>query len=59
MHTKEGGEITGIPDIGQLKEGYKADFLVLDRDIFKIKKDKIDEVNVEKTYMNGELVYKR
>ena len=59
LYTKEGGEITGIPDIGQLKEGYKADFLVLDRDIFKIKKDKIDEVNVEKTYMNGELVYRK
>ncbi|MGM0411407.1 MAG: amidohydrolase [Bacillota bacterium] len=59
LYTKEGGGVTGIPKIGQLKAGYKADFLLLDKDIFEIETDKIDEVNVEKTYMNGKLVYKK
>ncbi|MGM0437418.1 MAG: amidohydrolase [Bacillota bacterium] len=59
LYTKEGADITGIPEIGQLKAGYKADFLVLDKDIFEVKAEKIDEIEVEQTYMNGELVYKK
>ena len=59
LYTKEGADITGIPRTGQLKKGYKADFIVLDKDIFEVEENKIDEVNVEKTYMNGELVYKK
>ena len=59
LYTKEGANVTGIPDIGQLKEGFKADFIILDKDIFEVDPENIDEVEVEKTYMNGELVFQR
>lgn len=40
-----------------IKNGYSADFIVLDKDIFSIEKDQIDTINVEKTYFKGELIY--
>lgn len=59
LYTAEAGDILGIPNIGQLKEGFNADFIVLDRDIFNIPPEKIDETNVEETYINGEPVFRR
>ncbi|WP_391117652.1 amidohydrolase [Psychrobacillus sp. L3] len=59
LYTKAAQEITRIPNVGQLKAGYHADFIVLDRDILTIPKDEIDDVRVERTYMGGNLVYLR
>ncbi len=42
-----------------LKEGYYADFIVLNEDIFKIDPKKIKDVKVDQTVMNGKEVYKR
>lgn len=38
---------------GKIKEGYLADFVVLSEDILSIKKDKIKEISVLSTYVNG------
>lgn len=59
LYTKAAQEMSRIPNIGQLAPGYFADFIVLDRDILKINADQIDRVNVDRTYMGGELVYAR
>lgn len=59
LYTRGAQEITRIPDIGQLKPGYHADFIVLDQDILELAPEKIDEVRVEETYMGGQLVYKK
>ncbi|GED68567.1 amidohydrolase [Brevibacillus reuszeri] len=59
LYTKGAQQVTRIPDIGQLAPGYWADFIVLDRDIFAIAPEEIDQVRVTKTYRNGELVYQR
>ncbi|MBS5335043.1 MAG: amidohydrolase [Firmicutes bacterium] len=59
MYTKEGAEICGFRKIGQLKEGYKANFIVLSEDILNIQKSRIDKVFVEKTYIDGEEVYSK
>ncbi|WP_102347576.1 amidohydrolase [Bacillus sp. Marseille-P3661] len=59
LYTRLAQEITGIPKIGQLKEGYHADFIVLDRDIFNVNMEEIDRVIVDETYMGGTLVYRR
>lgn len=59
LYTSRAQQVVGIPKIGKLKEGYAADFMVLDRDIFTIDKEEIDKIQIEKTYMKGELVYKK
>lgn len=59
LYTRGAQEITRIPDIGQLRPGYHADFIVLDRDILELPPEKIDEVQVEETYMGGQLVYQK
>lgn len=49
----------GFEDVGMLKEGYAADFIILDRDILSIPSDDIDKVKVEETYIDGQQVFKR
>ncbi|MCF6465008.1 amidohydrolase [Clostridium sp. Cult2] len=44
---------------GRLKPGYVADLIVLDMDIFTIEESKIKDIKVEKTMIDGELVYER
>jgi predicted amidohydrolase YtcJ len=59
LYTRAAQEVTGIPNIGQLAPGYFADFIVLDRDILNINPEEIDQIRVQETYMNGQLVYQR
>lgn len=59
LYTREAVEMVGFDRLGQLKEGYKADFLILDRDILEIPAQEIDQVKVAATYMGGRCVYKR
>ena len=58
LYTAKSAPMLGFEDVGMLKEGYSADFIVLDRDILAIASDDIDKVRVEETYINGEMVYK-
>jgi predicted amidohydrolase YtcJ len=44
-------------EIGSLEIGKKADFIVLDKDVFNTKPLDISNINIERTYFNGELVY--
>lgn len=46
LYTRESQRIVGIPNIGQLVQGYNADFIVLDKDILDVPPEKIDEINV-------------
>lgn len=59
LYTRGAQEITRIPQVGQLRVGYFADFIVLDQDILQIPADQIKDVKVEATYFNGKLVYNR
>lgn len=59
LYTKGAQEVTGIPGVGQLKEGYAADFVVLNEDILSVDCNRIGKVIVEETYMSGESVYRR
>ena len=58
LYTREAGEMAGFDRLGQLKEGYKADFLILDRDILEIPAKEIAQVRVAETYIGGRRVYK-
>lgn len=43
---------------GRIREGYLADFIVLDRDIFTCDPSDIKGINVLATYVDGQCVYK-
>ena len=57
LYTREAAAVCGLERQGMLKAGYKANFAVLDRDLFTIPGDDIGDVSVYATYMDGEAVY--
>lgn len=59
LYTREAQLVTRIPKVGQLKEGYHADFIVLNKDILEIPSIEIDQISVEETYLKGNLVFQR
>ncbi len=58
LYTAEAAPFLGYTDIGILKEGFMADFVIIDRDILEIPADEIDQIKVLETWINGEKVYK-
>lgn len=59
LYTRAAQQMTRIPDVGQLKPGYHADFIILDQDILEISPEQIEQITVEETYLGGQLVYKK
>ena len=59
LYTAESAPMLGFTDTGMLKEGYAADFIVLDRDILEIPAEEIDQVKVEETWIGGKKVYRK
>lgn len=59
LYTREAAKVCGFTGLGQLSEGYSADFAVLSEDIFRIDPERIDEVLVQSTWIGGEEVYSR
>jgi predicted amidohydrolase YtcJ len=57
LYTRKAQEMTRIPKIGQLKKGYDADFIILDKDILHERYEDIDKINVVETYIRGNKVY--
>ena len=45
--------------LGLIKEGYAADFIVLDKDIFTINQNDLRTINVIRTVVGGKDVYKK
>ena len=43
---------------GRIKEGYLADFVILDQDIFTCEHTEIKNIRVDATYVDGKCVYK-
>ena len=59
LYTSKAAPMLGFKNIGELKEGYWADFIILDKDILSVPADDIDKIQVEETYVNGQQVYKK
>ncbi len=45
--------------IGSLAKGKKADFVLLEQNLFEIPQQDIWQISVDKTWVNGKLVYKK
>lgn len=56
-YTRGSAEVLGIPDLGELREGFQASFAVLDQDILEIDPVKIAETRVLETWIRGKKVY--
>ena len=59
LYTKGSAAAAGFSRIGMLAPGYQGDFAVLSRDILRIPPEEADQVQVEETYIGGELAYRR
>lgn len=59
LYTKNAAKTAGFHDLGMIREGYKADFIVLSDDLLEVPAEDIDKVFVEQTYIDGELVYQK
>lgn len=58
-YTRAAQKCANIPLVGQLKEGYHADFVVLEQDLFTVSPEKISETTVKETYVAGQCVYQK
>ena len=45
--------------LGSLEQGKWADFILIDSDYFAVPEEKIDDIQVEQTWLAGELKYQR
>ena len=45
--------------VGSLESGKRADFIVLDKNLFEVETSEIHEIKVLQTWLDGELVWKR
>ena len=59
LYTREGARVAGFRDMGELKAGYRANFILLSEDILAVDPMEIDQVCVTATYVDGENVYER
>lgn len=57
LYTRESAWVCGFHRLGQLREGYRASFAVLDRDVLSVPADEIDTVEAIETYIDGVPVY--
>jgi predicted amidohydrolase YtcJ len=57
LYTGRARGIAPLDGVGLIEEGFEAGFVVLDRDVFTVPADEIDQVRVERTWIAGEQVY--
>ncbi|KRK48702.1 amidohydrolase 3 [Secundilactobacillus kimchicus JCM 15530] len=58
-YTAWAAQVAGLADSGQLKPGYRGDFVVLSQDVLTVAPDQIGQTNVTQTWLGGQLVYER
>ena len=59
LYTGRAGRVAPLDGLGVIDTGYEGSFVVLDRDIFTIDPDEIDQVQVAETWLRGQRVYQR
>ena len=59
LYTARSAPMLGFTEVGMLQEGFAADFIILDQDIFTVEASRIDQVKVVETWIGANCVYKR
>ena len=59
LYTRNAAQIAGFRNIGQLRPGFRADFILLSQDILAVPPQRIQDVQVQETYLSGERIFKR
>lgn len=59
LYTKHAQTLTRTDCIGQLREGYAADFVILEEDLMNIPADQLMHIKPLATYIKGEKVFER
>ena len=59
LYTGRARQLADFPAVGLIEPGFDASFVELDRDIFTVPAEEIDQVGVERTFIRGELVFER
>jgi predicted amidohydrolase YtcJ len=59
LYTGRARLLSPLDRVGLIAEGYEGSFVMLDRDIFAVPAEEIDQVRVNETYIAGERVYER
>jgi len=57
LYTGRAREIADVGPVGRIALGFEASFAVLDRDVFTVPPEEIDQVQVAETWVGGELAY--
>lgn len=57
LYTGRARQVAPLDGVGLIETGYEGSFVILDRDIFTIDPDEIDQVQVAETWIRGEQVY--
>ncbi len=56
-YTSDAAKISGVTEFGELKQGKFADLILLDKNPLQVANNGLSEIKVEKTFVNGVLVY--
>ena len=59
LYTGRARQVVPLDRVGLIEKGYEGSFVVLDRDIFDIPPQEIDQVTVAETWIQGEQVFAR
>ena len=59
LYTGRARQVAPLDRLGMIDNGCEASFVILDRDIFTVDADEIDQVRVAETWIRGERVYQR
>lgn len=59
LYTGRAAMVTTAADVGTIEVGKEASFVILDRDVFTIPAEEIDQVQVTETWVGGQRVWKR
>ena len=60
LHTVNGAYVSKDENkYGSIEVGKQANFVLLSGDVFEVEKDKIKDIEILETYIDGESVYKK